>query len=66
MSAAEQIANLQTQLEQSRAHTITITEGLDKLRAESPGAVLELRNQVAAMQIALNEKSNQKEKSWSC
>ena len=62
MSTAEQIANLQTQLEQSRAHTITITEGLDKLRAESSGAVLELRNQVAAMQIALNEKSKVKEK----
>ena len=62
MTVSEQIANLQLQLEQSRAHTVTVTENLDKLRNESSGAVQELRAQLAAMKVLLDEKTKTGEK----
>ena len=62
MSAADQIASLQQQLEQSRIHTVAITENLEKLRTESSGAVQELRAQLAAMKIIVDEKGKPKEK----
>ena len=48
--AAEEIANLNAQLEQNRQHTAQLVTNLESVRAEASNAVSELRRQIAELQ----------------